>query len=104
MQRRPGAERDDERVDAQENDACSVDRAKKRAEHNDADKDGQHQRRVAIDRSGDELGQKADHRADREVDAAGQDDQRLSEADERKSGRLLINVPQITRRAEAVAH
>ena len=57
----------------------------------------------AIDQAGGQAGDQADQRPDRKIDAAGEDGQRLAEADEREIGRLLVNVQEVGDSGEPVS-
>ena len=75
----------------------------KRADHQHR-RDHRHDpRRIAVDQPGGEHRRDGDDAVDRQVDAAGQDDQGLAEADEAEPGRLLEHVGEVPQRAEAVA-
>ena len=64
--------------------------------NNDAGEDGQNEGRVAIDRAGDRASDKRlIIEPTEKVDAAGQNDQRLSKTDQGKPGRLLVDVPRL---------
>ena len=83
-------------------DAETVDDADDEAEQDDAGADRDDEVAVAVDHAGGEHGEQADHRADREIDTAGQDGQRLPQRHQGQIGRLLIDVEDVPRGAEAV--
>ena len=82
-------------MNAQEDDQEGVERSDRGGEREQAGHDRGYVGRVPLDQAGGEAGDQADQGADREIDAAGEDDAGLSDGDKSEVGRLFVDVQEV---------